>query len=105
MDYADANHPPIVKAVSSNQLAVQAGEKFELEVTVSDPDGDQLETKFWIYKEVGTYAGQALLSVDGNSVSVSLDSMAVGQLHIIAEVKDNGTHPMTRYQRFVIAVN
>jgi hypothetical protein len=37
-------------------------------------------------------------------VNVSLDPMAVGQLHIIAEVKDNGIHPMTRYQRFVVEV-
>ncbi|MBN7817718.1 DUF1593 domain-containing protein [Algoriphagus pacificus] len=104
MDYADANHSPIVKAVGSNQVNAKAGESLTLQVETSDPDGDELETKFWIYQEVGTYLGDATLSVDGNQVTVSLDPSSLGQLHVIAEVTDNGVHPMTRYQRFVVEV-
>jgi hypothetical protein len=104
MDFADANHPPLVKAVGSTRLSAKPGEKLTLEVQTSDPDGDQLETKFWIYKEVGDYTGEVVLRPSGNQLEVSLKANATGQLHVIAEVKDNGAHPMTRYVRFVMEV-
>ncbi|MEB2776805.1 DUF1593 domain-containing protein [Algoriphagus sp. D3-2-R+10] len=105
MDYADANHPPVVKAVGTHSPSAKAGESLTLSVETSDPDGDTLETKFWIYKEVGTYSGEAKLIAEGDTVQVQLDPNSKGQLHVIAEVKDNGGHPMTRYQRFVVEVN
>ncbi len=104
MDYADANHPPVVKPVGATRLSAKPGERLSLEVQTSDPDGDQLETKFWIYPEVGTYSGKANLSSAGNQAQVILDGTSTGQVHIIAEVKDNGVHPMTRYVRFVVEV-
>ncbi|WP_082632297.1 DUF1593 domain-containing protein [Algoriphagus resistens] len=104
MDYAEANHPPVVKTVGTQQPSVKAGARLTLAVETFDPDGDKLETKFWIYKEVGTYAGEAKLLAEGNQVQVQLPSNAIGQLHIIAEVNDKRVHPMTRYQRFVVEV-
>ncbi|WP_290507063.1 hypothetical protein [Algoriphagus sp.] len=103
-DFSDANHPPIVKALGSVRPTAQPGETLTLEIETTDPDGYELETKFWIYEEVGTYDGDATLSASGNRVTVSLDSSATGALHVIAEVKDQSVHPMTRYQRFVIQV-
>ena len=104
MDYADANHPPVVKAVGTNRVNAKPGESLTLEIETSDPDGDALETKFWIYKEVGTYTGEATLTAEGNSVQLQLDDSSTGLLHVIAEVKDQREHPMTRYQRFVVEV-
>jgi len=104
MDYADANHPPIVKSISPTQVNAIVGDSLTLEIESSDPDGDQLETKFWIYKEVGTYNGEATLTVEGQKVDITLDSSSIGQLHIIAEVSDDAIHPMTRYQRFIVEV-
>ncbi len=104
MDFADANHPPVVNEVGSPRTTAKPGESLTLEVQTSDPDGDQLETKFWVYKEVGTYDGEAQLSAEGNKVQVTLDATSTGQLHVIAEVQDNGVHPMTRYVRFVVEV-
>ncbi|GAB3217649.1 DUF1593 domain-containing protein [Algoriphagus aestuariicola] len=104
MDYAEANHPPVVEAKGATQLSAKPGESLSLEVQSSDPDGDQLSTVFWVYKEVGTYTGEVGLSQAGNRVTLDLDPSAKGQLHVIAEVKDSGTHPMTRYQRFVVEV-
>ena len=103
-DFSDANHPPVVKAVGSTHLSAKPGETLSMEVETSDPDGDLLETKFWIYQEVGTYEGKADLTVSGNRVEVALDATSTGQLHVIAEVKDNGLHSMTRYVRFVVEV-
>lgn len=104
MDYAEANHSPVVKAVGPNLVNASLGESLTLEIETSDPDGDELEVKFWIYQEVGTYQGDAILNGEGNQVIVSLDDSSLGQLHVIAEVTDNGVHPMTRYQRFVVEV-
>jgi hypothetical protein len=73
-------------------------------VETSDPDGNEVETKFWIYQEVGTYIGNADLATSGNRIEIALDGTSTGQLHLIAEVKDNGIHPMTRYVRFVVEV-
>lgn len=104
MDYAEANHSPVVKAVGPNLINASPGESLTLEIETSDPDGDKLEVEFWIYQEVGTYQGEAILNGEGNQVIVSLDDSSLGQLHVIAEVTDNGMHPMTRYQRFVVEV-
>lgn len=104
MDFADANHAPVLKAVGSSRVSAKARENLTLEIETSDPDRDRLETKFWIYQEVGTYNGEAGLSAKGNKVGVILDAKATGQLHVITEVEDNGVHPMTRYVRFVVEV-
>lgn len=104
-DYAHANHPPQVKAVGPLLKKVKAGEKINLEVTVSDPDGDDTITKFWVYAEVGSYPVQPTLLQKDTRVDVVLDPKATGTLHVIAEVKDKGEHPMTRYCRFVVEVN
>lgn len=104
MDFVDANHPPIIKAVGSARVTAKPGATLTLEVETSDPDGDLLETKFWIYKEVGTYNGEVQLSAEDNKVQVTLDALSSGQLHLIGEVKDNGAHPMIRYVRFVVEI-
>ena len=103
-DFAEANHPPVVNVVGNSHPSAKPGERVILEVESSDPDGDVLETKFWVYQEVGTYAGEVGLSAQRNQVEVQLDSSSSGTLHVIAEVKDNGVHPMTRYRRFVVEV-
>ena len=104
MDYAEANHAPVVQAIGTLRPMAKPGSMLPLEVQTSDPDGDELETKFWIYQEAGSYAGQAKLSQEGNQVRVELDPSSQGQLHVIAEVKDKVKHPMTRYVRFVVEV-
>jgi hypothetical protein len=104
MDYKDANHPPVVKAKGAHKLTAKPGDKLTLEIETTDPDGDKLSTKFWIYKEVGNYTAEAELSPEGDKVQLTLPSAGKGSLHVIAEVTDNGVHPMTRYQRFVVEV-
>lgn len=103
-DYKGANHAPVVKALTPNSMEVQSGETFNIEITAEDPDGDELATKFWIYKEVGTYSAAVEMTSESQIATVKLPQEGKGILHIIAEVKDNRTHPMTRYKRFVIEV-
>jgi hypothetical protein len=103
-DYAAANHPPRVVALTPDRLTARPGETIELAIEAADPDGDSLETRFWIYPEVGTYAGAASVVATNATATVSLPATGTGTLHVIAEVRDRATHPMTRYQRFVIRV-
>ncbi len=104
-DFADANHPPKVEVVGALRKQAKAGEKITLEVAVSDPDGDEVSTQFWVYAEVGSYVGSPVLVQKGTRVEVALDPKATGTLHVIAEVKDKGIHPMSRYRRFVVEVD
>ena len=104
-DFKDANHPPVVKAITANQLKAKPGETISLEINATDPDKDDLQTTFWIYKEIGSYKAEAALSSENQKATLTLPSETTGTIHVIAEVTDNGVHPMTRYQRFVIEVN
>ena len=105
LDYASANHPPEVKALSANFQTASPGDTVQVQLEVSDPDGDELETEFWVYEEVGTYEGEVeILSFELDEATVFLPPTGVGTLHLMAEVRDQAEHPMTRYQRFVIQV-
>ena len=104
LDYANANHAPTVSVHSPKEISAKAGDRLTLKIDASDPDGDELKINFWVYKEVGSYSGEAHIDQKNNSAEVTLPDNEKGELHIIAEVEDNGVHPMTRYARFVIDV-
>ena len=103
-DYDNANHPPIVNTISPKRIEAKAGDVLSLKIEASDPDGDELYTSFWIYKEVGNYVGVPKINTKGLEANLVLDADHTGILHVIAEVRDNGEHPMTRYLRFVIEI-
>lgn len=103
-DFENANHPPSVKAASPKRIEAKAGETINLKIDATDPDGDYLNITYWMYKEVGSYSGDARITSDGQEATVVLPGVQKGELHIIAEVKDNGEHPMTRYVRFVVNI-
>ena len=104
MDYENANHPPIAAPVSPRRTNARAGTTVPLKIRATDPDGDDLDITYWAYKETGSYSGDALITPNGTEAHVDLPAGHEGELHIIAEVRDSGTHPMTRYVRFVIHV-
>ena len=104
--YADANHPPRAN-VPSDAVTVRSGDKVYLDGSKSsDPDGDPLRFKWWIYGEAGSYAGS--VPIDGDTdAQASLMAPAVSSpktLHVILEVTDDAAMPMTRYQRIVVTV-
>ncbi len=103
-DYENANHPPSVRGISPKRIDAKAGDTINLKIEATDPDGDELETTYWIYKEVGDYSGNVQITTNGEEALVDLPANQPGELHVIAEVKDSGKHPMTRYARFVILV-
>ena len=73
----------------------------------SDPDGDQLNFRWWQYAEAGSYKGNVAL--DGSdqahaSFIIPADAKSGDTLHFICDVTDNGTPALTRYQRVVVTV-
>jgi Protein of unknown function (DUF1593) len=103
-----ANHPPVAYIPPEGRnLEVKAGQKVALNGLAGDPDGDALTFKWWQYKEAGTFDGEVTFA-DANAQTTSFvvpDNAQAGKtIHIIFEVKDTGTPPLTRYQRVIATV-
>ena len=74
----------------------------------SDPDGDSLTYRWWQYQEPGAYTGTIQIqneNMQEASFVVPEDATAGQTIHVICEVTDNGTPPLTRYQRVIVTVN
>jgi hypothetical protein len=106
--YAEANHPPTVTLAHAVDLNVKAGATVPLSAKGSkDPDGDELTYRWWHYREAGTYGGDIEIangSRQDESFKVPASARTGDTIHIICEVTDRGTPPLTRYQRVVVTV-
>jgi hypothetical protein len=104
--YADANHPPVAEIEGPLNVLASPGETIRLNGSVSDPDKDKVSIKWWQF-QVGTYPGKInILNANTARVKVLIPKDAVsGQtIHVILEVTDNGSPPLTAYQRVIITV-
>ncbi len=106
--YEEANHPPVVVLAHAADLKVGPGATVELSVRpTSDPDGDDLAYRWWQYEEADTYKETIeIRDADKQDASFTVPNNA-GQgktIHIICEVTDTGTPPLTRYQRVVVEI-
>lgn len=104
-DYKNANHAPIVTLKHANLLTAKPNAVIKLKGKASDPDGDKLTYKWWQYEEVGTYKGTVKIANEKSttaSLSIPSDIKKGETIHIILEVTDNKTTPITRYQRVII---
>jgi hypothetical protein len=69
-----------------------------------DPEGDRLTFKWWVLPEAGTYAQEVRIAGSSSSratIEVPADS-AGKRIHVICEVTDDGTHPLTGYRRIIL---
>ena len=112
-DYAEVNHHPVAivngdsslqciykKAIAGNSLIFDASDS-------KDPDGNQLDYRWSVYDEPGTYKGMVMVEKSSASkctVRVPLDA-AGKTIHLILEVADKGSPPLTVYRRVVISVD
>jgi hypothetical protein len=106
-DYENTNHPPVVKLNHPNDLNAGAGEAVRLSGTATDPDGDDVNYTWWYYVEAGTYRNNVTIE-NANSREASFvvpsDARPGDTIHIILEVTDTGSPPLTRFQRVVVTV-
>lgn len=104
--YAEANHPPVVKLANSSVIQVGPGERVSLSASATaDPDGDALSYHWWQYEEADSYSGAVDIATDAPAqaiVTTPKDINVGDTLHIVCEVTDAGTPPLTRYQRVIL---
>ena len=90
--------------VPSN-LKAKPNQNVKLSGLGTDVDGNKLNYRWWQHEEVDTYSGKiALQNADNKNASFIMpNDIKKGEtIHVIFEVKDNGSPQLTRYQRVVI---
>jgi hypothetical protein len=108
--FEDANHAPVPHCQGDDtrsvlQIEAVAGQPVQLRASGStDPDGDRLNYRWFLYPEPGTYQGDVKIK-NGTAPQAVLDvpmDAAGKSIHVILEVTDDGTPPLTRYRRLVV---
>ena len=119
-DFKKANHNPLAvlngdKTKRVIDITAKPGATVTLSAEgTSDPDGNAVETRWWIYKEASTLRDPKTRSFPVN-VKLSADrglttSLAVptadkqATVHIIVEVRDNGAPRLWAYRRAVVTI-
>jgi len=110
--YAEANHEPKAafagqRSVRVVELEAKPGEQVRLSAAGStDPDGQKLTYRWWVYQEAGSYWRSPQIDGAGQPEAVlHVPADAAGRtIHVILEVTDTGKPPLTSYRRVVINV-
>ena len=105
--YAEANHPPVVRLTSSNEITVRSGEWFGFDAGNStDPDGDNLSFLWFSYPEAGSYKKAIITEVENShkwyAVAPQVEKKETA--HIILKVTDKGVPALSRYKRIVVTI-
>jgi hypothetical protein len=104
--YSGANHPPAVKIEGPQTLVASPGDKIHVNAAVSDPDGNTVSIKWWQFVTGTDIKAVTIANSTSTQVEVFIPKDAVpGQtVYVILEATDNGTPPITRYQRVNIMI-
>jgi hypothetical protein len=104
--YTDANHAPVIRIEGPLNILASPGETIKLTGTIKDPDGNKVSVSWWPF-EVGTYPGKISIS-NANTEQVKIiipkDAISGQTNHVILEVTDDGSPPITAYRRVIITV-
>jgi len=103
-----ANHPPQVVLTGDVDLEARAGDHLRLDAQQSrDPDGDTLAFRWWHYVEAGTFSGNLRIDHDNQAeatIAVPSAAKTGDTIHIVCQVNDQQSPPLTHYQRVIITV-
>jgi hypothetical protein len=113
--YNEANHPPVLQLKDKNEITLRMGESTTLDASGTfDPDGDELNYKWFHYPEAGTFfhwrgkRGLILENTDSSVLTIGIhpdvDVLKPNTTHIILQVTDTGTPALTRYQRVIVNI-
>ena len=111
-NYKDANHHPIAvlngdKTLMVLHITAAAGSAIDLNAAgSSDPDGNTLNYSWSFYDEPSSYDGTvSIQSNTSSSAKLKIPKDAAGKnLHLILQVRDNGTPNLVAYRRLVVNV-
>ncbi|HEX8347209.1 MAG TPA: nucleoside hydrolase-like domain-containing protein [Actinoplanes sp.] len=108
--FAKANHNP-VPALNGNTsrdvvgINARGGTAVSLSAAgTSDPDGNAVTLRWFIYGEAGTVPGGSLSATSGQSTVVNVPAGRSGTMHVILQATDNGSPALTSYRRVVLNV-
>jgi hypothetical protein len=109
--FENANHNPVL-AINGNiskdvvMMKVAQGQKVTINASgSSDPDNHQLAYRWFIYNEAGRFQGNLSVS-ETNSYRVTFEMPKLANeetIHLICEVKDNGTPSLFSYRRIILS--
>ena len=109
---AGANHAP--RAVCNGdrgrgvlRIPAEPGSQVTLRAAGSrDPDGDKLSWRWWVYREAGSYWGSPpVAGAETSEAVVPVPADAAGRsIHVVLEVTDDGSPPLTAYRRAILTV-
>ena len=109
--YAACNHSPVARLNGDSTrkvLTIDSAPGRSVRLTAagsSDPDGDALQYRWYVYPEPSTYRGKVTITGADSAVAslmVPADDQD-GIIHVILEVQDHGKGvPLTAYRRAII---
>jgi hypothetical protein len=105
--YKEANHPPVVKLISSNEITVKSGDWFGFDASQStDPDGDNLSFLWFSYPEGGSYKKPIITEAENSHkwYTVAPEVEKKETAHIILKVTDKGLPALSRYKRIIVTI-
>lgn len=107
----EVNHEPIaiINGDKSNKIInIKARPTVKIKLDAagsSDPDGDEISYRWFYYKEASSYPGE--LSIKDNNSShqeiILPEDIGDKNIHIILEVKDNGSPALVSYRRTILS--
>jgi hypothetical protein len=102
-EFKDSNHAPVAKVSGALKRDVKPGETVKLEATATDPDGNKLSGKWWQYADADSSTTTVAIAQSDSldQASFVAPNEPGRQVHIILEVTDDGTPPLTGYQRVI----
>ena len=109
-DFNKANHNPVIvlNGNAGKSIAwadVKAGDQVALTAAGSnDPDGDNLNFRWFVYYEAGSYTGKLNLNdPDATDLRFIMPVLGKGEsIHLILEVKDSGSPSLFSYRRIIL---
>lgn len=109
----EANHAPraVLNGADGKKilhLAARPGQEVPLDAGLSqDRDGDALSCEWFVYREAGTYEGEAALTNASSPVALlHVPNNAAGKtIHVVLAIRDSGTPPYAAYRRAIVQVS
>jgi hypothetical protein len=109
--YGTVNHEPDVSVSGRLDRDVRPGQVVTLNGRVTDSDRNAVTATWWQYTDAGTYPGTVALTQTGPTrgltqvrLQIPHDATPGQAIHLILQGTDDGTPPLTSYQRVVLTV-